>query len=218
MTPEQQTPASVVETELSNNPCQFDRDQPVSNHYKLAEASKAFLTEAARYFEARPTGGEDAAHWSNVFNAKNCREAAALIERLSAEREGLEAELVEARTFDKGFYEWMIERDLLTRGEEVEWGDIVVALTEHEVECSALTQGESRQTGWQPIETIPDADVLVLAWTTDSGGCAEVWSAEQYRLSMQEGASPALPRQEAALVTHWMPLPAAPTPADGGGE
>ena len=77
MTPEQQTPASVVERE------------PVSNPYKLVGASKAFLTEAARYFEARPTGGEDAAHWSNVFNAKNCREAADMIERLSAEREGL---------------------------------------------------------------------------------------------------------------------------------
>ena len=87
MTPEQQTPASVVERE------------PVSNPYKLVGASKAFLTEAARYFEARPTGGEDAAHWSNVFNAKNCREAATMIERLSAEREGLLTLLSLARPF-----------------------------------------------------------------------------------------------------------------------
>jgi hypothetical protein len=54
----------------------------------------------------------------------------------------LRDELVEARTLDKGFYEWMIERDLLVRGEEVEWGDIVVALTEHEIE---LTKADERQ-------------------------------------------------------------------------
>ena len=58
---------------------------------------------------------------------------------LSANREMREA-LEEARTLDRGFYEWLIERDLIARGEEVEWGDIVVALTEHEIECSATTQ------------------------------------------------------------------------------
>lgn len=42
--------------------------------------SAAFLREAANYFERRPTGGEDRAHWANVFNAQNCREAAAFIE------------------------------------------------------------------------------------------------------------------------------------------
>lgn len=43
---------------------------------RLAEI-EAFLTEAARYFEKRPTGGEDMAHWANVYNAENCRKAAA---------------------------------------------------------------------------------------------------------------------------------------------
>lgn len=38
-----------------------------------------FLEEAARYFEHRPTQGEDAAHWSNVSNAETCRKIAALI-------------------------------------------------------------------------------------------------------------------------------------------
>jgi len=37
----------------------------------------AFLLEAARYFEKRPTNGEDAAHWSNVANAASCRRIAA---------------------------------------------------------------------------------------------------------------------------------------------
>ncbi len=31
-----------------------------------------FLREAARYFTNRSTGGEDRAHWSNVYNARNC--------------------------------------------------------------------------------------------------------------------------------------------------
>lgn len=45
----------------------------------------AFLREAARYFEARPTGGEDAAHWSNVYNAKNCRDIATILDSLTVE-------------------------------------------------------------------------------------------------------------------------------------
>jgi hypothetical protein len=42
-----------------------------------ADADAVFLLEAARYFERRPTGGEDRAHWSNVYNAENCRRIAA---------------------------------------------------------------------------------------------------------------------------------------------
>jgi hypothetical protein len=64
------------------------------------------------------------------------------LERQAAEIAALRDEVVEARTLDKGFYEWMIERDLLARGEEVEWGDIVVALTEHEIE---ITKADERQ-------------------------------------------------------------------------
>lgn len=44
-------------------------------------AAIKFLREAANHFERRPTGGEDMAHWSNVYNAKNCREIADLLER-----------------------------------------------------------------------------------------------------------------------------------------
>lgn len=40
----------------------------------------AFLTEAAKYFERRPTRGEDSAVWSNVYNADNCRKIARLIQ------------------------------------------------------------------------------------------------------------------------------------------
>ena len=47
------------------------------------EALVAFLEEAAHYFERRDTKGEDAAHWSNVANAENCRKAAARLAELS---------------------------------------------------------------------------------------------------------------------------------------
>lgn len=48
-----------------------------------AQAGDAtFLHAAARYFERRPTGGEDMAHWANVYNAENCRRIAAWIESL----------------------------------------------------------------------------------------------------------------------------------------
>jgi hypothetical protein len=43
------------------------------------DSAIAFLEETARYFENRPTGGEDRAHWANVYNAATCREIAAVI-------------------------------------------------------------------------------------------------------------------------------------------
>ena len=42
------------------------------------------------YFERRPTGGEDRAHWSNVFNAKHCREMAVSLDQLGRAVEALE--------------------------------------------------------------------------------------------------------------------------------
>lgn len=63
-----------------------------------AEKMVAFLHDAAKYFERRPTDGEDAAHWANVYNAENCRKSAALIELLldahtvNAEQDEKEAE------------------------------------------------------------------------------------------------------------------------------
>lgn len=39
----------------------------------------AFLTVCAEYFERRPTGGEDAAHWSNVSNGAMCRKIATML-------------------------------------------------------------------------------------------------------------------------------------------
>jgi hypothetical protein len=42
----------------------------------MSDPDIIFLREAARYFECRPTGNEDRAHWANVYNAENCRRIA----------------------------------------------------------------------------------------------------------------------------------------------
>lgn len=48
----------------------------------------AWLDECARYFEKRPTNGEDAAHWSNVANAVNARKCAALLRAIKEGADG----------------------------------------------------------------------------------------------------------------------------------
>ena len=63
-------------------------DQPVSNPYKFA-SEIAWLREAARYFSSRPTGGEDAAHWSNVYNAENANKIASRLDALPAPMEAV---------------------------------------------------------------------------------------------------------------------------------
>lgn len=49
------------------------------------EMISVFLKGAAKYFEKRPTDGEDLAHWANVFNAENCLKAADALETKAAE-------------------------------------------------------------------------------------------------------------------------------------
>ena len=41
-----------------------------------------WLAECAAYFTKRDTGGEDRAHWANVYNVENCQKISAAIERL----------------------------------------------------------------------------------------------------------------------------------------
>jgi len=40
-----------------------------------------FLRAAAEYFRARPTEGEDMAHWANEANAERCEIAASRLDR-----------------------------------------------------------------------------------------------------------------------------------------
>lgn len=44
-----------------------------------------FLEEVAKYFENRPTNGEDQTFWSNVYNSENCRNIAKLIKQQETE-------------------------------------------------------------------------------------------------------------------------------------
>ena len=83
--------------EPSNETCQFDAGQPVSNLYKF-DAEIAWLKEAARYFSNRPTGGEDAAHWSNVYNAENANKIASRLDALSRAPAPMEAVAWRVRT------------------------------------------------------------------------------------------------------------------------
>lgn len=54
--------------------------QPIASREITPESAVKFLREAARYFAQRPTGGEDAAHWANVYNAETCGKIADLLE------------------------------------------------------------------------------------------------------------------------------------------
>jgi hypothetical protein len=49
------------------------------------EAMARWLDEAARYFEHRPTHGEDSAHWANVYNATNARAIGARLRALTGQ-------------------------------------------------------------------------------------------------------------------------------------
>ena len=61
----------------------------MSERTMTAKAAMAFLNDMAVYFERRPTGGEDAAHWSNVYNAENCRIVSRMVHRIDVLAHGL---------------------------------------------------------------------------------------------------------------------------------
>lgn len=71
-----------MDNQESSDPALTDPRQPseagtVKQSLTVDDPHVAFLNEAARYFEKRPTGGEDAAFWANVANAETCRNIAA---------------------------------------------------------------------------------------------------------------------------------------------
>ena len=43
------------------------------------EEAVSFLEHCAKYFETRPTKGEDSGYWANVYNAENCRQIVRLL-------------------------------------------------------------------------------------------------------------------------------------------
>lgn len=66
---------------------------------KDSKAAIEFLEEASRYFEKRPTYGEDKAYWSNVYNAENCLEIVKLIEAKDSQ----------IRTLEKGMLDLSVD-------------------------------------------------------------------------------------------------------------
>jgi len=52
--------------------------------YSDPEWMQKFLHNAAKYFENRPTYGEDTAYWANTYNAEKCLKIADEIEKLRA--------------------------------------------------------------------------------------------------------------------------------------
>lgn len=61
---------------------------PVDTNAESVERLAAFAMQGARYFESRPTDGEDRAFWANVTNAETMRRIATTIRTLVAQRAG----------------------------------------------------------------------------------------------------------------------------------
>jgi hypothetical protein len=56
-----------------------------------------FLTEAAKYFEKRPTNGEDKAYWANVYNAENCHK---VIDEINYLKTTIDSMLIDIEKWD----------------------------------------------------------------------------------------------------------------------
>ena len=109
------------------------------------------------------------------------------VERLSAEREGLREALADGRE--------LVARWLAQSCEDDAVPELQAASRSHLAARAALTQGESRQTGWR-LAPVEPTEAMMKAWN-------------DYR-------------HNASGVVAWeamiAALPAAPTPAGGGGE
>ncbi|MBO6808450.1 hypothetical protein [Thalassospira sp.] len=88
----------------------------MSDAKKYDEESVDFLLEAARYFEKRPTDGEDKAYWANVYNAENCRKAAEDLKSKKEEVEGLRTAAIFA---DQIITKWRMENMIPDREQDL---------------------------------------------------------------------------------------------------
>jgi hypothetical protein len=193
MTPEQQTPASVVERLREN----------------LADSNPSRLVCV------------ESGDLQSVLDA---------VERLSAQREGLRDCLLgialsdRYRRYPKQHEDGGVRGQSGLRAVRALTGKHGSYLNDDEVvrldkeARAALTQGESRQTGWEDIATVPFGE-RVLIWVT-----GKLLPGARFGSAYRGEGGKVIAKPEGGNgdwtkdITHWQPLPAAPTPADGGGE
>jgi hypothetical protein len=102
---------------------------------RLFDAHYCDVAEVHEDYDSDDDGGCSLYAWDQaskeIFDFLSAVQPSAVL-ALIAEIAALRAEIEEARTIDSGLWKWLGQRDLQPDGPDVEWSDIVVALTEHE--------------------------------------------------------------------------------------
>lgn len=116
----------------------------------------------------------------------------------------------EREEMDTALEAWLTARGLLPRG-EWDWPGVVAMLDHHE-EALLSPAAPDAGGGWMPIETAPHEKLCVLGWL--EGG---VWKQEiDVASAGQRWPNGYSNRWFHGQATHWMRLPAPPTPQPGG--
>jgi hypothetical protein len=86
-------------------------------------------------------------------------------------------------------------------------------------EAAAIAAWNARAPGWMPIETLPNADTMVLAAVDDGSDRVMIWRASiLFAKRQRETSRGPDPEHLQCPATHWMPLPPTPATAHEGRE
>lgn len=95
-------------------------------------------------------------------------------------------------------------------------------LCETSLRCCALSEGEPKPTGWQPIKTAPRDDTEFLAYDSVARKfdvCEMVqhvsgrWECRAVQFDREYGALSYEFGEDSRNITHWRPLPDPPIPS-----